>query len=76
MGLHEYGGSHEYSANNEVVFTGCTSFIRAMYTFPNFEVENMAVQLIGAPDQNCRLRTMGFHLQVIRILLWILIPTL
>lgn len=47
-----------------------------MYTFPNFEVENMAVQLIGAPDQNCRLRTMGFHLQGIRILLWILIPTL
>ncbi|EPL4755438.1 hypothetical protein M0J53_005398, partial [Klebsiella pneumoniae] len=47
-----------------------------MYTFPNFEVESMAVQLIGAPDRNCRLRTMGFHLQGIRILLWILIPTL
>ncbi len=42
-----------------------------MYTFPNFEVENMAVQLIGLRPELPTTNN-GFHLQVIRILLWIL----
>ncbi|WP_276085884.1 hypothetical protein [Klebsiella quasipneumoniae] len=47
---------------------GCT-----MYTFPNFEVENMAVQLIGAPDKTWLFNLLGLQTRIANYEQWIFI---